>query len=335
MNFLKDLALLAPPIRRMRDARNSLAGQVDALRKDLADLRHNTRFHFYDATFDPKKVIRRHALPNVQPSPDHLTNFMGVKVRPEVLPSYLEQHRGKVEGIPLPANWHADISEWGFALRAVDMARETFTIVELGCGWGCWMNNTGVAARRIGLVVDLIGIEGDDGHLEFARRALADNGFSLQDYTLHRGIAAATGGTALFPRQDQPGEGWGSEPVFGASEEQHAKAVKAGSHDVLSMITLSDVAGDCKRVDLLHIDIQGGEGDFVDGCLPVMNDKVARVLIGTHSRELEGRLIDSLAKADWMLEIERPAIVTVGGHRPTVTVDGVQGWRNPRLDWPV
>ena len=30
-------------------------------------------------------------------------------------------------------------------------------------------------------------------------------------------------------------------------------------------------------------------------------------------------------------EIERPAIQTLDGDAPAVVVDGVQGWRNPRL----
>jgi hypothetical protein len=40
-----------------------------------------------------------------------------------------------VEPIPIPANWHADIAEWAAALRAVDLARGSFTMAELGCGW--------------------------------------------------------------------------------------------------------------------------------------------------------------------------------------------------------
>ena len=48
------------------------------------------------------------------------------------------------------------------------------------CGWGCWMNNSGVAARRTGRTVDLIGIEGDEGHLKFARDALARNGYATR-----------------------------------------------------------------------------------------------------------------------------------------------------------
>ena len=55
------------------------------------------------------------------------------------------------------------------------------------------------------------------------------------------------------------------------------------------------------------------------------------ILIGTHSREIEGRLFEYLLGAGWLLEMERPALLTLHAGAPIVTVDGVQGWRNPRL----
>jgi hypothetical protein len=35
-------------------------------------------------------------------------------------------------------------------------------MIELGCGWGCWMNNAGVAARSTDRRVHVIGVEGDE-----------------------------------------------------------------------------------------------------------------------------------------------------------------------------
>jgi hypothetical protein len=122
-----------------------------------------------------------------------------VRIDPKFSPVILQGRAGEVEGIPIPANWHADVAEWGAALRAVDLARGTFTVIELGCGWGCWMNNTGVAARRTGLDVHLIGVEGDEGHVAFAKMACSANGFAPCQVTLHRGVAAPTGGIACFP----------------------------------------------------------------------------------------------------------------------------------------
>jgi hypothetical protein len=97
------------------------------------------------------------------------------------------------------------------------------------------------------------------------------------------------------------------------------------------MVALEELASPLARIDLLHVDIQGGEADLVAGSLGVLADKVAYIVIGTHSRQIEGRLMDTLLGAGWTLEIERSAILVPGPSGPVVSVDGVQGWRNPRL----
>jgi len=259
-----------------------------------------------------------------------VVNYLGVALNTDFVP-VIAHLAGTVEDAPIPANWHADMAEWGAALRAVELARNTFTMAELGCGWGCWMNITGAVARRLGHTTHLIGIEGDEGHLAFARQAFSTNDIPPDCYTLIRGIAAAQPGVALFPRQDASGASWGLEPIFNATEEQRAEAVATGAADELPMIPLSEVVGERPRLDLLHIDIQGGEADLVRDCLPLLCEKVAYIVIGTHSREIEGRLLSDLLAAGWCLEIERPAILAIHEGHPLVTVDGVQGWRNPRL----
>ena len=217
------------------------------------------------------------------------------------------------------------------ALRAVELAQDRFTMIELGCGWGCWMNNTGVAARRRGLAVTLIGIEGDPGHSVYANEATAANGFDPADVTLHHGIAAAHSGRALFPRQALGVADWGLEPIFDATPEQIDEAVQSGACDALPMLSLAELIGERRRIDLLHVDIQGGEAALIAGTLELLTERVAVLLIGTHSRQIEGELFERLLKAGWVLEIERPAILSVNAAGPTVTVDGVQGWRNPAL----
>ena len=330
MSFLRSVALRLPPVRRLHDSRTALLIERDRLVARLASGGVSPFFH-YHARFDPEEVVRRHAVAGLRPDSLRLTNFLGVRIDPKFFPTILDGKAGTVEPVPIPANWHADVAEWGAALRAVDLARERFTVVELGCGWGCWLNNTGVAARRAGLKVRLVGIEGDEGHIGFAEEACATNGFTAAEVHLHRGIAAATEGTALFPRQAQAGVAWGLEPIFGASETERAAAARAGTHDEVPMIALGTIAAEHGRIDLLHVDIQGGEADLVAGCRAVLHEYVAYLVVGTHSRQIEGRLFELLLDDGWVLEIERPAILDVGGAGPVVTVDGVQGWRNPRL----
>lgn len=344
--MLKELVLQIPAIQRLHQSRNDLdlalkvaegekqqiQAQLDrAIEKIEEDKFNKSPFWHYASSFDPIAVIRRHARQGLTPLEGHVTNYLGVRVNTKFFPGLLDQRAGEVEPVPLPGNWHADIAEWGTVLRAVELSAQTFTMIELGCGWGCWMNNSGVAAKQLKRKVHVIGVEGDDGHIKFAQESLATNRFSAEEFTLHRGIAAATSGIALFPRQGISGASWGLEPVFNATPEQHATAIFNGSHDVLPMVPLSKIAAHHAKIDLLHLDIQGGEADFVKGCIDMLNEKIGYLFIGTHSKQIEGSLYDTLLKAGWILEMERPAIFRIHEGKPVITIDGVQGWRNPMV----
>lgn len=354
ISFFQNVGLRIPAIRRLHQSNDILLGERQALRAELtARVMDNdvllgeqkalrteltarvladvaSRFFHYNTCFDPLAVMRHHAATNLLPRAGFLTNYLGVVIDPKFFPQLLLDRAGEVEAIPIPANWHADIAEWGAVLRAVDLATDRFTMIELGCGWGCWMNNAGVAARRAGLKTHLIGVEGDEGHIGFARESTAANAFLPEQVTLHRGIAAAEAGTALFPRQEQAGIAWGLEPIFGVNDALRDEAVASGKYDALPMVPLADLAAQHERIDLLHIDIQGGEANLIAGCLPTLCNLVAYIVIGTHSREIEGTLFGILLAAGWRLEIERPAILSLDA-APIVVIDGVQGWRNPAL----
>jgi len=334
MTLVRTMALRIPQVRRLYEERNALLRQshdFDAVLKNILQNTGSPFFH-YNATFDPQEVIRRHAAADPKAHAGYLTNFLGVLIDPKFFPTILENRAGQVEGLPIPANWHADIAEWGAALRAVDLARDAFTVIELGCGWGCWMNNTGVAARRAGLRPHLVGVEGDAGHVAFAMEACAANGFAPEQVNVHTGIAASTSGVALFPRQEKAGVTWGLEPILAATDEQRRSAAESGAYGELPMIALDQLAAPHGRIDLLHVDIQGGEADLIASCAPLLSQKFAYLVVGTHSRQIEGRIMETLFQAGWALEIERPAILAIDADGPRVTVDGVQGWRNPSLD---
>jgi len=286
-------------------------------------------WHFH-ANVDVRGIIQSHAKAQPAPLAGHYVNFLGAAVPTKVM-TFLNERGDQVDPVPIPANYHADMAEWGGALRAVDLAKGSFTMIELGCGWACWMTNTGVAARARGLQVQLIGIEGDPTHLQYACETMAVNGFSTSQFTLLPGVAAAGKGFALFPTREVGSEHWGSTPIFGASLEESDKAVASGKFESLKMVPLSDAIGKRAHIDLLHIDIQGGEADLIAASIDLLSERVAYIVIGTHSRQLEGRLMDLLLGAGWLLEIERPAIIQLPNGAPQTTVDGVQAWRNPRL----
>lgn len=290
-------------------------------------------FEHYHSCFDAVEVIQKHAVDGLRPTPEFLTNFLGVKIDPMFLPEVLRGREGQIEPLPIPANWHADIAEWGGVLRAVDLAPgPRFVMAELGCGWGCWMSNSGTAARSTGFAPRLLGVEGDEGHCEFARQCLRTNGFNDGQFAILRGIAGARSGQALFPKQKQAGIAWGLEPILDPSPDQVSQAETSGTHDAVQIVGFERLFDDEKRIDLLHVDIQGGELALLESAVTLLNERVAYIVVGTHSREIEGSLFSLLLGQGWFLEIERPAFLSLeNSTRPSVIVDGVQGWRNPRL----
>jgi len=287
-------------------------------------------FYHYNSLIDAEAIILGHDNPDRRSVEGHLVNFLGVAMNVKFM-STVHHLSGAVSEVPIPMNWHADMAEWAAALRAVDLAKDEFVVIELGCGWGCWMNNTAVAARRRGLKVHAIGVEADAAHVQFAREALATNGIRTEEYTLHQGVAASQSGKALFPKPDVQGTHWGSEPIFDAAPDVAARALASGEFDEVAIIPMAEVIADRRRIDLLHMDIQGGEARLVHDCLSLFSERVAYIVIGTHSRQVEGQLFGDLQAAGWLLEIERPAILALGEEGPVTRSDGVQGWRNVRL----
>jgi len=84
-------------------------------------------------------------------------------------------------------------------------------------------------------------------------------------------------------------------------------------------------------VDLIDMDIQGQELVVLEAAKNVLQRKVRRVHIGTHSTEIEDGLRDLFLSLEWQCVHD----YGIGATRETPFgeidfQDGVQGWINPR-----
>ncbi|MDF1738767.1 MAG: hypothetical protein P1U86_06390 [Verrucomicrobiales bacterium] len=280
-------------------------------------------FDFYNSSIDLEALIRRFSDLAIGADPDYFTNFLGVKVPAAVYPPVLEGREGQVEAPPLPANWHACVAEWGAVIRSVMLSGDAFRMVELGCGWGCWLNNGLKLAEISGKSGAAIGIEGDLGYVEMARQILDLNGFDKGEASVLHGVAGPTGKRAFFPIRE--GAEYGLEPIF--VDESSAEEERIGGMLVeVDVYGLDKLFGEGEKINLLHIDIQGGEVEFLRDNLESLNAVVEYLVIGTHSRLIEGELIALLSTNGWKLEIERPAVFEISGDEFTTSIDGLQGW---------
>ena len=268
--------------------------------------------------------------------PGSWCDFLGVRTRCAFLPDgydglspfAMQGPPGSVGG-PLH-----DKEEWVGTLRSLLEARDRLVVVELGAGWAPWLVAAAVAARCIGISdIRLIGVEGSAGHVGFMDQHMRDNGIDPGAHRLIHGVAGPRDGVARFPRLAEPRNNYGSQADYGAASL--TGSVAASEMEEVPCYSLDTLLAELNRVDLLHCDIQGMEGAVFAAARTVVNAKVRRAVIGTHSRAVEAELMEVFAGLGWILEDETVCRLHQASDGSLhLFADGCQVWRNPGLDHP-
>lgn len=223
-------------------------------------------------------------------------------------------------------------SEWVGTLRSVLEAKGKFTAMELGAGWAPWLIASQNAARQLGIEnIDLTGVEGSAEHHGFMLDNFQTNGIDPDRHQLHHAVIGAEDGIAAFPKLHVAEDDYGANAVF--DEGERDAAAMRGELEEIRCLSLNSLIDGKDRVDLIHIDIQGHEEAVLRAGIDALNAKVRRLVIGTHSRSIEGHLFDLFHDNGWICESEVPCVLRpiMDGKRVLV-VDGEQVWRNDRLD---
>lgn len=262
-------------------------------------------------------------------------DFLGCTFRPEWWIGYA----ATPEDVPNPPPLTEEYFEWADLLDAVSEAHDTFTMIEVGAGFGRWGIRGGLAALQKGLAPNLAFIEAEPQHASWLRDALDLNGLTGQ--VIEAAISsskepvpfAVRGGE--YDAQNWYGQAAVNDPGSVTQETYFGRPIVRGHYydQILApAITLEEAAGDLGLIDFLDSDSQGAEGDMVTSSIGFLSERVRRVHIGTHSTDVEAICRDTFKSAGW-----RPVWdFSLQGERetpygPTWFSDGVQSWINPRL----
>lgn len=211
-------------------------------------------------------------------------------------------------------------------LRSAEEAKDRFTMIELGAGYGYWISQGALAARNRGLPFHLTGVEAEPTHYEMMLRHLRNNGVDPADHAILHAAVTMTGEPAWF-QTGKPHEWWGQEVI--AHPENYTPPENSGLTQVPG-VSLARLLEPHARVDLVHMDVQGLERDVLGSAFAQMNAKVRRVIVGTHNSWVEGSIRELMA--DWMKEFDFP--LSQAHDTPYGRVefgDGVQIYSNPAL----
>lgn len=269
---------------------------------------------------------------------------LGTWTRPEFVPRRCLENPAEFTELVLGEEYF----EWMDILEAALDAPQIFTFLELGAGYGRWSSRAAAAARMLGKKPRLGLAEAEPQHIEWLRLHMSDNGISQSEYRLYDAAVAGAPGQAMFMVEMPPGElsdinnnrdwygqalSWHSIPgeVIGEYYGRPLVGLLGGWRGIeVPQITLSSILADYDRVDLIDFDTQGSEGDCIEEAVDVLTEKVRRLHIGTHSADVENRIVTTLTSAGW--ECLRRFDCLQENDTPLgrfAFTDGVQSWRNP------
>ena len=282
-------------------------------------------------------LFQRFAGHEVRPADGFITDFLGVRTRVSSLYDAVAHLSGLVLNPPDPDDFHAEAVEWIGVLKTTLTAKDRYVAMEWGAGWGPWIIAGAKAAQRLGLVdIRLYGVEADPSHFKAMAQHLLDNGFSPADHVLLQAAVGPENALAEWPDEPDARNQWGARPLReGSDQDIDYLCERVDRFIEVRVIAARDLVLREPVWDMVHIDIQGWEGEVCRACIDVLTERVKWVVIGVHSRIQDAHLLQIFHGAGWILEHEKP---TRFKYRPSqqnfeamVTADGTQVWRNPRL----
>lgn len=213
--------------------------------------------------------------------------------------------------------------EWIDLLEAVVNSGESFTMIELGAGFGRWLCRaaTALKQRNLASCYKLIGVEAEPTHFQWMKEHLQHNGIDLQQCSLIEAAVDGKDGNVQFRignADHHYGQSIASRPLPNTQE------VKA--------ISLPTILKDLERVDLIDLDVQDAEFKVLSSAMYLLDNKVKRVHIGTHSKAAEYGLKKLFNYLGWVLIHDFTFKTEYETEYGQITFgDGVQSWINPKF----
>ena len=257
-----------------------------------------------------------------------------------------------VENVPVPI--HEETFEWIDLLESVVEARGTYTMIELGAGFGRWSVRAAFAVKQYNpkLRCKLVAVEPEPTVYGWMKKHFQTNGVSRWRHKLiHAAITEQPGKVHFYiggPRgglYDLPPDAWYGQFLTKdhdlkseASPDGFYRGFQVYLHQsgwrsiLVPGISLRTILKPLRLVDLLDVDIEGQELVALAAAAPQLDARVKRLHIGTHSVEIEAGLRELLTNHGWRCLADYSLFSTSETPWGAISFEnGVQSWVNPRL----
>ena len=254
-------------------------------------------------------------------------NFLGVMTRTSYFKLFQSHSADHYEKTRYP-RLNEEYFEWIDLLEAVQSAEESFTLLELGAGWGRWMANAVAVMKQINdLPYTLVGVEAEPTHFQWMKQHLQENGVDLSRCHLIEAAVTDKDGEVGF---------YVGETPWGGPSDCYGQSI--GGPTKVKALSLNTVLQPFPRVDLIDMDIQGAEWEVLEAAADEVDRRVKRVHVETHNRAVESGLRALFSRLGWVKLRDYPCTITYPTSLEVETdwgvvkfQGGVQSWVNPKL----
>jgi FkbM family methyltransferase len=280
-------------------------------------------------------------------------DFLGTRIRAEFVDGLTVRDEPELSSADYPAP-DEEYFEWIDLLESVVSAKECYTMIELGAGFGRWSARAVCAVQQLHsrLSYHMIAVEAEPTVFEWMQLHFSDNGIAQENCSLIHGAVTESDLSVLFYIGGPRGGPFDRHPNswYGQSLAQHREAQSGRELDGFYSgfpvvrhengwrsirvpgVRLSNLLKDRDRVDLIDMDIEGQELPVIRSNIKALDAKVKRVHIGTHGKEIESELRELFRAHHWSCRADYSL------HSESETPwgklrfeNGVQSWLNPRL----
>jgi len=229
----------------------------------------------------------------------------GVKTDPRFRPQLKPSPAGPLStSHPEP---YAPYFELVFVLESVAEAGDSYTMVELGAGYGPWMVTAHQALQQLGpRPVRLVGVEMVPHHFEWMHDHFRNNGIDPAGQRLIHAAVSDAEGEAIYMPEKNPLLDFGQSllqrglPTEGTSPAGGAR-IRGDRPVRVPCIVLGPLLSELDAVDMMHVDIQGEELRVLTHAAEAIDDKVRRLFVATHSRAIHRRLRQLMIRLGWRI----------------------------------
>ena len=244
--------------------------------------------------------------------------------------------------------------QWVDLLESVVAARGSYTMLDLGAGFGRWSVRAAYAIRQFnpGLPYYLTAVEAEPVRYEWMRTHFGHNGIDASQHRLIHAAVSDTPGEVLFyvggprggPFDCTPDHWYGHSLTKDYDVSSQSKrdgkyhgfkvtCHKSGWRSIrVPSVSLRDLLKDLRRVDFIDVDIEREELPAIRSAIEELDAKVKRLHIGTHGKEIEDQLRQLLSAHGWRCLADYSLFSKSETPWGTISFEnGVQSWVNPRL----